>query len=58
MPRGACDAWARSSSLIVEREHAPCGKTVREIGYGWRSLDIAKPKQRVGRGTEGDPPIL
>jgi L-amino acid N-acyltransferase YncA len=49
---------AMGGRLIAEREHALWGKTMREIGYGWRSLDIAKPKQRVGRDAEGDPPIL
>lgn len=48
---------AMGGHFIAERDHALWGKTMREIGYGWRALDIGKPAQRVGRGAEPEPPL-
>jgi GNAT superfamily N-acetyltransferase len=49
---------AMGGQLIAERQHPMWGQTLREIGYGWRKLDIAKPRQRVGRGVdESEPPL-
>lgn len=48
---------AMGGRLVAERQHALWGKTMREIGYGWPTLDLAKPIQRVGRGEHYDPPL-
>lgn len=49
---------AMGGQLIAERQHPMWGQTLREIGYGWPKLDIAKPRQRVGRGVdESEPPL-
>jgi len=42
---------ALGGRLVAEREHAMWGRTMREIGYGWTTLELAAPKQRVGRGA-------
>jgi L-amino acid N-acyltransferase YncA len=48
---------AMGGTLAAERNHPMWGKTFREIGYAWPKLDLARPKQRVGRTTEDDPPL-
>jgi GNAT superfamily N-acetyltransferase len=48
---------AMGGHLVAERDHAVWGKTMREIAYGWRSLDIGPSTQRVGRGAEPEPPL-
>lgn len=48
---------AMGGRLVAERDHGLWGKTMREVGYGWSSLDIGKPVQRVGRGAEPQPPL-
>jgi L-amino acid N-acyltransferase YncA len=48
---------AMGGRLIAERDHGLWGKTMREVAYGWSSPDIAKPRQRVGRGAEPQPPL-
>lgn len=48
---------AMGGHIVAEREHAVWGKTMREVGYGWRALDIGKPPQRVGRNAEPEPPL-
>jgi L-amino acid N-acyltransferase YncA len=49
---------AMGGQLVAERQHPLWGRTMREIGYGWPSLDIGKRHQRVGRGAEEpDPPL-
>lgn len=48
---------AMGGQLIAERDHALWGKTMREVAYGWRVLDIGKPTQRVGRSAEPEPPL-
>ena len=47
---------AMGGQLVAERQHPLWGRTMREIGYGWRSLDTCKPTQRVGRGVDPSPP--
>jgi len=47
---------AMNGQLVAERQHPLWGRTMREIGYGWRSLDACKPTQRVGRGADPSPP--
>lgn len=47
---------AMGGQLIAERQHPMWGRTMREIGYGWPSLDMCKPTQRVGRGVD-EPPL-
>jgi L-amino acid N-acyltransferase YncA len=49
---------AMGGQLIAERQHPMWGQTLREIGYGWPKLDIAKPRQRVGRGADYPEPPL
>jgi GNAT superfamily N-acetyltransferase len=48
---------AMGGQIVAERQHPMWGKTFREIGYGWSNLDLARPKQRVGRGAERDPTL-
>jgi len=48
---------AMGGQLVAERQHPLWGRTMREIGYGWRSLDACKPTQRVGRGVDPSPPV-
>lgn len=48
---------AMGGQLVAERDHAVWGKPMREVGYGWRSLDCGKPAQRVGRNAEPEPPL-
>jgi hypothetical protein len=43
--------------IVAERQHPMWGKSFREIGYGWHKLDLARPKQRVGRNAEPEPPL-
>lgn len=47
---------AMGGKLIAERQHPMWGRTHREIGYGWLSLDLPSP-QRVGRDEEPEPPL-
>lgn len=48
---------AMGGKLAAERDHPMWGKTLREIGYGWSDLSLAKAQQRVGRATEDEPPL-
>ncbi len=48
---------AMGGQLVAERPHPMWGKTFREIAYGWPKLDLARPKQRVGRNAEPEPPL-
>jgi L-amino acid N-acyltransferase YncA len=48
---------AMGGRLIAERDHGLWGKTMREVAYGWPSPDLARPKQRVGRGAAPQPPL-
>lgn len=48
---------AMGGQIVAEREHAMWGKTMREVGYGWHTLNVGRAPQRVGRGVEGDPPL-
>jgi L-amino acid N-acyltransferase YncA len=48
---------AMGGQIVAERQHPMWGKSLREIGYGWRQLDLARPKQRVGRAAEDEPPL-
>lgn len=48
---------AMGGRLIAERQHPMWGKAMREIGYGWRSLDTCKPTHRVARGANPEPPL-
>ncbi len=43
---------AMGGQIVAERQHPMWGKTLREIGYGWPKLDLARPTQRVGRNAE------
>lgn len=48
---------AMGGQIVAERQHPMWGKSLREIGYGWRKLDLARPRQRVGRNAEPEPPL-
>jgi len=47
---------AMGGRLIAERQHPLWGRSMREIGYGWRSLDACRPTHRVARGADPEPP--
>ena len=47
---------AMGGAIVAEREHAMWGKTMREVGYAWRALDVGRATQRVARGAEPQPP--
>jgi L-amino acid N-acyltransferase YncA len=47
---------AMGGRIVAEREHAIWGKTMREVGYGWDTLNVGPAPHRVGRGAEGEPP--
>jgi hypothetical protein len=47
---------AMGGRIVAEREHAMWGKTMREVGYGWDTLNVGPAPHRVGRGAEPDPP--
>ena len=42
---------ALGGQIVAERDHTMWGKKMREIGYGWPSLEGLKPTTRVGRGA-------
>jgi GNAT superfamily N-acetyltransferase len=48
---------AMGGQIVAERQHPMWGKSLREVGYGWRNLDLARPPQRVGRNAEPEPPL-
>jgi GNAT superfamily N-acetyltransferase len=48
---------AMGGQIAAERQHPMWGKSLREIGYGWHKLDLARAKQRVGRNAEPEPPL-
>lgn len=47
---------AMGGRIVAEREHAMWGKTMREVGYGWDTLNVGPAPHRVGRGAEPEPP--
>ena len=42
---------ALGGQIVAERDHVMWGKKMREVGYGWPSLEGLKPTSRVGRGA-------
>lgn len=38
--------------VIAERQHTLWGGTFREVAYGWRTLELGKSGQSVGRNVE------
>lgn len=43
---------ALGGRIVAERDHLLWGKKLREVGYGWASLEGLKPTQRVGPGAQ------
>lgn len=48
---------AMGGQFVAERQHPMWGKSLREIAYGWPKFDLGRPKQRVGRDAEPEPPL-